>query len=184
MIMLWPCNFAPVGWAFCAGQLLPIAQNAALFSLLGTTYGGNGQTTFGLPDFRGRVPVGAGQGPGLSNYNLGEMSGTENVTLLITQMPAHLHTVSLTLAISASNARAATSVPAANSSLAATYDISNDNPIAGYNTSAPNTPLNIGGNSLNGNTGIAGGNQPHSNMQPFLSVNYCIALQGIFPSRS
>jgi len=184
MIMLWPCNFAPVGWAFCAGQLLPIAQNSALFSLLGTTYGGNGTSTFALPDLRGRVPVGAGQGPGLSNYTLGEVSGTENVTLLINQMPAHAHTVSLTLSISASNAQATNNTPGANNSLAAAYDLGNANSIAAYNTSAPNTPLNIGGNSLNGNTGIAGGSQPHSNMQPFLSINYCIALQGIYPSRS
>ena len=182
MIMLWPCNFAPNGWAFCAGQVLSISQNAALFSLLGTTYGGNGQTTFALPDFRGRVPVGVGQGPGLSNYNLGEVSGTENVTLLITQIPAHTHSVSLT--VSASNAQATASTPSSSAnSLAAPYDAANFNPIAGYNNSAPNTPLNIGAGA-SGQTGITGGSQPHTNMQPFLGINYCIALQGIFPSRS
>jgi microcystin-dependent protein len=182
-IMLWPCNFNPNGWAFCAGQLLSISQNAALFSLLGTTYGGNGSSTFGLPDFRGRIPVGAGQGPGLATYTLGEMSGTESVNLLLNQIPAHLHPVALSVTVSASNAQATTSIPAANNSLAAPYDVSNANPIAGYNTTAPNTPLNIGGGAVNGNTGLAGGNLPHSNLQPFTVVNYIIALVGIFPSR-
>jgi microcystin-dependent protein len=183
MIMLWPCNFAPNGWAFCAGQLLSIAQNTALFSLLGTTYGGNGTTTFALPDLRGRVPLGVGQGPGLSNYDLGEVAGTENVTLLITQMPQHLHAISLSVSISASNAKATTSAPSAGSSLAAVYDVSNDSPIAGYNTTAPNTTLNVGSTGVSGNTGLTGGNQPFSIMQPFLGLNYCIAMVGIFPSR-
>jgi microcystin-dependent protein len=184
MILLWPCNFAPVGWQLCAGQLLPISQNAALFSLIGTFYGGNGTTTFALPDFRGRVPVGTGSGPGLSTYNLGQAGGTENVSLTIGQIPAHAHTVALSVTISASNAQATTSVPAANNSLAAPYDILNANPIGGYVTTAPNTPLNIGGGAVAGNTGLAGSSQPHSNIQPYLSVNYIIALQGIFPSRS
>ncbi|HWK05530.1 MAG TPA: tail fiber protein [Puia sp.] len=182
-ILLWPVNFAPVGWALCAGQLLAISQNSALFALLGTTYGGNGSSTFGLPDFRGRIPVGAGQGPGLATYLLGEMSGTENVTLLVNQMPAHLHPVALSVTVSASNAQATTSVPAASNSLAAPYDALNFNPIAGYNTTAPNTPLNIGGGAVNGNTGLTGGSLPHSNLQPFTVVNYIIALTGIFPSR-
>src|SRR5262245_44407760 len=93
-LMLVPYNFAPRGWALCNGQILPIAQNTALFSLLGTTYGGNGQTTFALPDLRGRVPISSGQGPGLSNYDLGEVGGVETVTLTTTQMPAHGHPVS------------------------------------------------------------------------------------------
>lgn len=183
-ILLWPCNFNPSGWQFCAGQILPISQNAALFSLLGTTYGGNGTTTFALPDFRGRVPVGAGQGTGLSSYALGQVSGSEHVTLTTNQMPQHLHTVSLTLSISASNAQATTSVPAANNSLAAPYDLGNANPIAGYNTTAPNTPINVGTSALSGNTGLTGGNQPFPILQPYLAVNYIIALQGIFPSRN
>src|SRR6478672_10112699 len=91
-IIMFAGNFAPRGWAFCQGQILSIAQNTALFSLLGTTYGGNGQTTFALPDLRGRVPVGTGQGPGLSNYDLGQVSGSESVTLTVSQMPAHNHT--------------------------------------------------------------------------------------------
>src|SRR5438132_3777791 len=93
MIAIFPYNFAPAGWAFCAGQILPIAQNTALFSLLGTTYGGNGQTTFALPDLRSRAPVGAGQGPGLSNIDLGEVSGAESATLLINNLPSHNHSV-------------------------------------------------------------------------------------------
>src|SRR4029450_14155051 len=93
MIILVPYNFAPRGWAFCNGQILSIAQNTALFSLLGTTYGGNGQTTFALPDLRGRVAISGGQGPGLSNYTIGEQAGTETITLLTTQMAAHTHTV-------------------------------------------------------------------------------------------
>lgn len=182
-ILLWPCNFNPLGWAFCAGQLLPISQNTALFSLLGTTFGGNGQTTFALPDFRGRVPVGVGQGPGLNSYELGEVSGTESVILTTSQMPQHAHSVSLTITISASSAQATTSTPAANNSLAAPFDLANANPIAGYNTTAPDTALNIGGGAVNGNTGIAGGSLPTPIMQPYLGMNYIIALQGIFPSR-
>src|SRR3954471_16909667 len=95
-IRLFAGNFAPRNWAFCNGQLMPIAQNTALFSILGTTFGGNGQTTFGLPDFRGRVSVGTGQGTGLTNHDLGEQSGTENVTLSTAQMPAHTHTIAVT----------------------------------------------------------------------------------------
>ena len=182
-IMLWPVNFAPVGWLLCAGQLLSISQNSALFALLGTTYGGNGTTTFGLPDFRGRIPVGAGQGPALGNYNLGEMSGTETVQLAITEIPQHIHPVALTVTVSASSAQALTSTPAAGNSLAAPYDLGNAAPIAGYNSTAPNTLLNIGGGAINGNTGIAGGSLPHSNLQPYTVVNYIIATSGIFPSR-
>ena len=182
-IMLWPVNFAPSGWLLCAGQLLPISQNAALFSLLGTTYGGNGTTTFGLPDFRGRIPVGAGQGPNLANYILGEMSGTENVSLLLNQIPSHLHPVALTVTVSASNTQAMTSIPTANNSLAAPYDLGNAAAIAGYNTTAPNTALNIGGGAVAGNTGLAGGGLPHANVQPYTVVNYIIATTGIYPSR-
>ena len=183
MILLWPCNFAPLGWQLCAGQLLSISQNSALFSLIGTYYGGDGVTTFALPDFRGRVPVGAGQGPGRSPYNIGQVGGVENTTLTINNMPAHSHAVSLTVTVSASNAQATTSVPATGNSLAAPYDILNANPIGGYVTTAPNTPLNIGGGTAAGQTSIVGGSQPFSTLQPYLSVNYIIALQGVFPSR-
>jgi len=183
MILLWPCNFAPNGWAFCMGNILSIAQNTALFSLLGTTYGGDGISTFALPDFRGRVPVGAGQGPGLSPYVIGKVNGSETVNLITNQIPAHNHTASLTFTVSASNVQATNNVPAASNSLAAVYDIGNGNPIAGYIASAPNTPLNVGPGTATGTTALTGGNLPHNNMQPFLVVNYIIALQGVFPSR-
>lgn len=183
-IVLWAANFAPRGWAYCNGQLLSISQNTALFSLLGTTYGGDGQTTFALPDFRGRVPVGAGQGPGLTNVTLGEMAGSSNVTLLVTQMPAHTHTASLTVTVSASSAVGTTSTPAAaTNTLAGLTDPSTGNSINGYNNAAPDVQLNIGGGTLNGAIGVTGGGQPVPIMQPFLGINMIIALEGIFPSR-
>jgi microcystin-dependent protein len=176
-ILLWPCNFAPVNFAFCAGQLLPISQNAALFSLLGTTYGGNGTTTFALPDMRSRVPIGVGQSPGHSTYVLGQTGGVEAVSLTVSNLPSHAHTFT----VSASNAQATVSTPAAGTNtLAAPYDTGNFAEIAGYNNSAPNTALNTG----NGLTGLAGGNTPLPVLQPYLGLNYIIALYGIFPSRS
>ena len=160
-IRLFPYNFAPRGWAFCNGQILPIAQNTALFSLLGTTYGGNGQTTFALPDLRGRVPTSSGQGPGLSNYTLGQLAGEETVTLLQTQIPAHSH------------------FP----------PCSSDDPNAG--SPKNNFPATVGtsiysttSNANMGATSSVGGSQPHNNLPPYLVLNYCIALQGIFPSRN
>jgi microcystin-dependent protein len=163
-IMLVPYNFAPRGWAFCSGQILPIAQNTALFSLLGTTYGGNGQTTFALPDLRGRCAVSAGQGPGLSSYDLGEVTGVENVTLLPTQLPQHSHTVN------ALDDDAGTAIP--------TNNVLANIAAKGYANKAPNaamSPAMITG---------GGGNQPHNNIQPLLTLNYCIALEGVFPSRN
>lgn len=184
MILLWPCNFNPRGWAFCQGQLLSISQNTALFSLLGTTYGGNGQTTFALPDFRGRVPVGAGQGPGTSNYILGQVGGSETTTLTINEMPAHTHAVTVTLTVKASNVKATDSAPTSSvNTLAAPYDTLNAGAIAGYNNQSPNMALNIGGGSATGNTAAAGGSQPITIMQSYLGMNYIIALEGIFPSR-
>lgn len=163
-ICLYPYNFAPRGWAFCQGQILSIAQNTALFSLLGTTYGGNGQTTFALPDLRGRCAVSSGQGPGLSPYDLGEVTGTETVTLTQQQIPVHPHTVA------AVDDDATTSIPSGN--LLANIGAK------GYSNKPGNaqmSPTMIGG---------GGGNQPHSNIQPLLCLNYCIALEGIFPSRN
>jgi microcystin-dependent protein len=162
-IRLFPYNFAPRGWAFCAGQILPIAQNTALFSLLGTNYGGNGQTTFGLPDLRGRVAMSSGQGPGLANYSLGEMSGVETITLSQSQMPPHTHL----LACSSDDGNAGS--PPGN------FPASAANPIY---ANAANSSMNPA--ALN----ISGGGQPHSNLQPYLILNYCIALEGIFPSRN
>jgi microcystin-dependent protein len=164
-------NFAPRGWAMCAGQILSIAQNTALFSLLGTTYGGNGQTTFALPDLRARAAVGAGQGPGLSEYDLGEMGGTTSVTLLSNQMPSHTH---LPLAVSgAGNRRDPFTIepPTVGHRWAGS---AHDQ----YSAFGPDTTMapNL--------IGIAGGSQPHANESPYLTVNFCISLEGIFPSRN
>jgi microcystin-dependent protein len=161
-IILVPYNFAPRGYAFCQGQILSIAQNTALFSLLGTTYGGNGQTTFALPDLRGRLALSSGQGPGLSNYSLGEQGGVESVTLIQQQMPQHQHAV------------AASMVPAGDTKPANNYLAIN----GAYVATAPNATM---GNQM---IGFTGGNQPHENREPYLCLNYCIALQGIFPSRN
>lgn len=153
-------NFPPRGWAPCDGTLLPIAQYTALFSLIGTYYGGNGTTNFALPDLRGRIPVGQGQGPGLSDYQIGEVYGIENETLTVAEMPSHNHV------LRATNDGAATTVPT-NNSLGAgeTYN------------SGPGIP------SSQTALSPAGSSQPHNNMQPTLVTNWCIALQGIFPSR-
>lgn len=154
-------NFAPRGWAFCNGQLLPIAQNTALFSLLGTTYGGNGQTTFALPDLRGRTPVGATGFP----VQLGEQGGLENVTLLPNQIPAHGH------ALNASTTPGTTRNPG-NALYGAT-------PAALHGPSS-GSPVQLDARTI----AQAGSSQPHNNMQPYLAINFCIALQGIFPSRN
>ena len=173
-IRLMPYSFAPRGWALCQGQLLPIQQNTALFALLGTQYGGNGTTTFALPDLRGRAVVGQGQGPGLTNYAQGQMAGAESVTLLSAQIPAHVHSL----------ASATNTVPASSNLGAA------NTPAGGY--FAKNAAeqygqaVNAAGNmapTLKGNSGIAGGGQAHENRQPFLALNYCIATQGVFPQR-
>jgi microcystin-dependent protein len=157
-------NFAPRFHAQCNGQLLSIAQNTALFSLLGTTFGGNGQTTFGLPDLRGRVPIHFGQGPGLSPYSMGQIAGQENHTLILTEMPQHNH-----LAVASSNTADQTYPP---NNLWA-----NAGSAAGFS--------NTGGSVMNGQSlSNAGGSQPHNNMQPYTVVNYCITLAGIFPSRN
>lgn len=186
MIVLFPYNFAPRGWAFCHGQLLSIAQNTALFSLLGTTYGGNGQTTFALPDLRGRVPISSGQGPGLTNYTLGEMSGTENVTLLTLHMPAHTHPIDISSLAATANARNAGgnsrspvgAMPAVEAAgVTATY--SND-PLAPVGSMAPGA-IGLTGSAT---AGVVGNSQPFSIVQPFTTLNYCIALEGIFPSRN
>ena len=166
MIQIFPYNFAPRGWAFCSGQILPIAQNTALFSLIGTTYGGNGQTTFALPDLRGRVPISSGQGPGLSPYSLGQVGGVEAVTLLATQIAAHIHPF----------------VPLANSG-----DATSGKPAGKFMAQSANAiyaATQDGTQMGSQTTGSAGGSQPHENRQPFLTLNFCIALEGIFPSRN
>jgi len=151
-------GYPPKGWTLCAGQLLPIGQNQALFALLGTTYGGNGQTTFGLPDLRGRAALGFGQGPGLQNYSQGGAVGSENVTLNIGEIPVHPHSF-------LGSATAPTLGSPAGAVLGKFGMYASDG--------ADSMPA----------IGTAGGSQPHENRQPFLAVNWCIALQGVFPPR-
>ena len=165
-IMLFAGNFAPRGWAFCQGQLLPINQNQALFAILGTTYGGDGRTTFALPDLRGRTPTGAGQGPGLSPVNLGQMAGSASVTLQQSNLPAHSHPLY-------SGGSANAFAPAGNLSA----EESNQQTQV-YASGAPAGQMSAQA------IGSAGGNQPISVMQPYLGMNYIICLQGIFPSQS
>jgi microcystin-dependent protein len=160
---------APNGWQACDGSLLPISEYDALFALVGTTYGGDGQTTFAVPDLRGRLPIHQGTGPGLSTYVIGQVSGSENVTVLPTQMPAHTHTLAAT-------SGAASSLTPANSLLPAA--VSGDTFYVSDLTGA--TALAMSAQS----TSIAGGSQPHENCMPTLTVQYCIATQGIFPSQA
>ena len=165
-IMCAAFNFAPRGWAALNGQLLPIQQNVALFALLGTTYGGNGQTTFGLPDMRSRVMVHTGQGPGLSFRNLGEQGGTENTTLNTANMPPHSHSVAPLASSSDANSISPTGKAPATKARTTLYaDATPGNTMAATQSS------------------VAGGGQPFNNMQPFVTVNCFIALEGIFPSR-
>jgi microcystin-dependent protein len=165
-IIMFAGNFAPSGWALCDGQLLPIAQNTALFSLLGTTYGGDGKTNFALPDLRGRVPVHPGQGPGLSMYELGQQAGSETVTLTSQEIPAHTHSFAPGCSTQLPNTESpANAVPA------------NLDPTQAFSTE-PN------GNMRAGNSSAAGGSQAHGNLQPLVCVNFIIALQGIYPSRN
>ena len=168
-IRMFPFNFAPVGWQFCDGSLLPISQFDTLFALIGTTYGGDGQATFAVPDLRGRLPIHQGQGPSLSNYVIGQTAGTESVTVTTQQMPAHTHGLAATTA-------AATALTPANNLLPAAVsgDTFYTNTITG-NTAAPMSAQMLS---------QAGGSQPHDNTMPTLTVQYCIAYQGIFPSQN
>jgi microcystin-dependent protein len=168
-------NFAPLGWAYCSGQILLISQNSALFTLIGTTYGGNGTTTFALPDLRGRVVVGQGDGPSTSARVVGEAGGTETVTLTANQMPTHSHAVTAydTLATSsAPSGLALAKAPPANPSQDSLFYLN-----AGVGS--PNTAA-LPADTLS----VAGGSQPHENMAPFLALSYIIALEGVFPSRN
>jgi microcystin-dependent protein len=162
-IRIFPFNFAPHGWAFCDGQLLPLSQNTALFSLLGTTYGGNGKSNFALPNLQGNVPMHPGQGPGLSLYDLGQTGGSDTVTLLESEIPSHSHALRGQAALG-------------------------DSPVP------TNNSLGRFNNGYQSNTGTlvpmsdqalppAGGDQPHNNLMPYLTLNFCIALQGVFPPR-
>jgi microcystin-dependent protein len=166
-IRIFPFNFAPKGWAFCAGQLLPISQNTALFSLLGTTYGGDGKSNFALPNLEGNAPMHPGQGPGLSLHDLGETGGSQTVSLLESEIPSHPH------AMRAASDAADNNSPQSNTAAPPAgrgnnLYITTNNPLSMMNPQAL-TP--------------SGGDQPHNNMQPYLTLNFCIALQGVFPPR-
>src|ERR1051325_4333628 len=169
-IRIFPFNFAPKGWAFCDGQLLPISQNTALFSLLGTTYGGDGKSTFALPNMQGNAPIHTGgnqPGPGLSTYDLGEMGGTPTVTLLESEIPVHSHTFSANAVAGDTNSPAPT-VSLARATNATPYKPDQSTNLVNFAFQA---------------VGPAGGSLPHNNMMPYLTLNFCIALQGIFPAR-
>ena len=166
-IRIFPFNFAPKGWAWCDGQLLPLSQNTALFSLLGTTYGGNGESNFALPNLQGSAPMHPGQGPGLSLHDLGETGGSETVTLLNSEMPSHSHAL-----------LASTSIPSSRDP--------NGNPLARSRNGLAyqsNVAQNLVGMAPEA-VGVTGGDQPHNNMQPYLTFYFCIALQGVFPPRA
>ncbi|OYW70608.1 MAG: phage tail protein [Verrucomicrobia bacterium 12-59-8] len=167
-IRIFPFNFAPKGWAWCDGQLLPLSQNTALFSLLGTTYGGNGKSNFALPDLQGRAPMHPGQGPGLSLHDLGETGGSETVSLLESEMPSHAHVL-----------RAASPQDPAN------LQVGNPSRAIGASASglayaSPPPVVSLAPEAL----APQGGDQPHNNMQPYLTFYFCIALQGVFPPRT
>ena len=165
-IRIFPFNFAPKGWAWCDGQLMPLSQNTALFSLLGTTYGGNGKSNFALPDLQGRSPMHPGQGPGLSLHDLGESGGSETVSLLESEIPAHSHGVFAAPTIVSGDSN----IPVAN----AFAKSSQGNAYAPAANIVQMSPQALS---------PAGGDQPHNNMQPYLTCYFCIALQGVFPPR-
>jgi microcystin-dependent protein len=173
-IRMFAGNFAPRNWAFCASQIMSIAQNTALFSLLGTTYGGNGQTTFALPDFRGRVAVGTGTGPGLPNVTLGEMAGSQTATLTTNNMPAHNHALSGAV------------TPQANGGTTGQTNDPSGRRLIGSNifTGATTDLVSMAPLVSTLQVGINGGSQPFSIMPPYLGMNYIICLFGIFPSRN
>ncbi|MEP3654449.1 MAG: tail fiber protein [Litorimonas sp.] len=168
-ITLFAGNFAPRAWAFCDGQLLAISSNSALFSILGTIYGGDGRTTFALPDLRGRAAIHEGRGPGLSPYSLGQRGGQESVTLLPSQMPVHSHTLNATNAPGDKGGPQGKMLAAGHGDETIYHDTP---PSANIRAMASNSIAN------------AGGGQSHNNIQPFLAINYIIALQGVYPSRN
>ncbi|MBB3226602.1 microcystin-dependent protein [Luteibacter sp. Sphag1AF] len=167
-IQIFGFNFAPVNWAFCAGQIMTVQQNTALFSLLGTQFGGNGTSTFGLPNFQNNAACGQGQGPGLSPWAVGEQAGEATHTLLSSEMPAHTHPINIYNQRTAANKHA---TPANNDSLTA------PGTFVPFSAQLVSTPF------ANGVPGIVGGNQSHNNQQPYLAVNFCICLYGDYPQR-
>jgi microcystin-dependent protein len=167
-IRVFACNFAPTGWAMCNGQILPISQNTALFSILGTTYGGDGKSNFALPNIQGRATMASGQGPGLTSRNLGEAGGEPSVTLNLQQIPAHTHIPSASLAAT---------TPSPNGAVWA-------NPGGRPAPNAFATPIGTAQIMNAQATAATGGSQPHNNLMPYQTLNFCIALQGVFPPRS
>jgi microcystin-dependent protein len=207
-IRLFAASFAPKNWAYCQAQILALQSNTALYSILGTTYGGNGQSTFGLPDLQGRVAIGVGQGPGLQNYALGQKAGTETLSLGIANMPAHTHTatfsgssaITLNSSLMASTKQATTNIPgtgspAANTLAAGYYSDGQGGgfPTAAYVNDTPTaqltglsvtvaTPGTPGSGTVT--NALTGGSQPFANMQPFLAMNYIVCMYGMYPSRN
>lgn len=167
-IRIFPFNFAPRGWAWCDGQLLPLSQNTALFSLLGTTYGGNGKSNFALPDMQGNAPMHWGQGPGLSLHDLGETGGSQTVSLLESEIPSHAH------AVNVANEAGTTNLPQGNL-IARPFGRGNN-----LFSTTRTSPASMSPNEVV----PTGGDQPHNNMQPYLTFYFCIALQGVFPPRT
>jgi microcystin-dependent protein len=167
-IRIFPFNFAPKGWAFCNGQLLPLSQNTALFSLLGTTYGGDGKSTFALPNLQGSAPIHAGQGPGLSLYDLGQEGGSETVTLLQTEMPSHPHSM-----------LSAPTIVAADSDICTGNSMGKSSQGNVYSPFSAPSAVQLSPSAL----AVAGSSLPHNNMMPYLTLNFNIALQGVFPAR-
>jgi len=168
-IRIFPFNFAPKGWAFCDGQILPLSQNTALFSLLGTTYGGDGKSNFALPNLQGCAPMHPGQGPGLSLHDLGEIGGSDTVTLLESEIPSHSHSLNA-FATTAATAQ----TPAPNVGLARSRTIQ------AYRSKSTDALTQLADTAVAPN----GGDQPHNNLMPYLTLNFCIALQGVFPPRT
>ena len=164
-IRIFPFNFAPKGWAWCDGQLLPLSQNTALFSLLGTTYGGNGMSNFALPDLQGRASMHPGQGPGLSLHDLGESGGTETVTLLESEIPSHNHNLTVT----SLNSQSTTPI---------NNNLGRGNPVKVYTSGGSMTTMGIQ------SIAPTGGDQPHNNLMPYVTMYFCISLQGVFPPRT
>jgi microcystin-dependent protein len=167
-VRIFPFNFAPKGWAFCNGQLLPLSQNTALFSLLGTTYGGDGRSNFALPNMQGNAPMHPGQGPGLSLHDLGETGGSTTVTLLQSEMPSHSHNVMVDNLFDGTLPTPGPTLCYAKASTGTPYNDKTTQNVAPFNINA---------------IAPTGGNQPHNNMMPYLTLNFCIALQGVFPPR-
>jgi microcystin-dependent protein len=164
---MFACNFAPRGWAFCSGQLMPISQNTALFSLLGTYYGGDGKSTFALPNLQDSAPIGTGQSSTGTEYYLGQQSGVEQVTLLQTEIPVHTHTLNTASTVGDTNA------PSPQVSLTRSHNAT------AYQNATNQSIVTMSPQAI----GIAGGGLPHNNLQPYLTLNFCIALQGIYPQR-